>query len=776
MLKLVLPALLWLLLTGQLFAQTKVIPFQELPTAGGQASGSGMFFGATMNTTAITLTFTGPSDRWIAFGLGQSMFPADLLVYSNGKAGAIHVLGWNDYYNSSGSAFGVNNDVQQNWTIVSTATVASGQRTVTATRALSTGDANDIAITYSASALDVIWAKGATPDYTIAYHGNTNRAYLISLPWLSMPTASFVASNTVCVGSALSFTNLSSGGLTSYTWNFQGGNPAVSTLTNPSVSYSTPGTYSVALTASNALGSSTYTQVNYVTVLPTVTPSVSIGLSGTPNPLCQGSLATFTLSAINVGSNGVFQWRVGGVNAGNNSTIMATTLPAGVTSVDVVLMSGALCAAPPTVTSAAISVTVNSNAPASVSTAIVSGSNPMCVGAAAVFSATTGNAGTAPQIIWGLNGAAAATGATYNAIAPANGDVVTCTLISNAACASNSVGMALPITLTVSSVLTPSVNLTAQPNPVCTGATVTFSATTLNGGSNPGLNWLVNNQAVASNTPAFSTSSLTGLTQVSVQLVPSLACASPSLVSASVVLTVNPTPPAPSIMASGALSLCAGQNLTLTSSAATGNTWYGAQGNQSSITVGVSGSYSVTQTLNGCTSPLSTGLSVTVHPLPSASVTPIAPLCLNGIGVDLQGSPPGGSFTGPASPGGYFDPAVAGLGGHIVIYQYTNTFGCTDTAALIVEVEACLSLEQAGAEGQRVLVYPNPVADLLYVKAPFTLRTIHILDAMAKPAMILRGEDLRGVVNVACLPEGIYLLELHGDGLLVRLRFNRQAR
>ncbi len=53
---------------------------------------------------------------------------------------------------------------------------------------------------------------------------------------------------------------------TSRSWTFQGGTPATSTSLNPVVQWTTPGTYSVALTVSNTNGTNTATKISYVTV------------------------------------------------------------------------------------------------------------------------------------------------------------------------------------------------------------------------------------------------------------------------------------------------------------------------------------------------------------------------------------------------------------------------------------------------------------------------------------------------------------------------------
>jgi PKD repeat protein len=84
----------------------------------------------------------------------------------------------------------------------------------------------------------------------------------------NLPYASFAAQTTnVCANSELEFIDASSGA-TDWQWTFPGGNPATSNVQNPVVSYSTPGTYSVTLTASNSHGSQTSMRYNFITINP----------------------------------------------------------------------------------------------------------------------------------------------------------------------------------------------------------------------------------------------------------------------------------------------------------------------------------------------------------------------------------------------------------------------------------------------------------------------------------------------------------------------------
>lgn len=81
------------------------------------------------------------------------------------------------------------------------------------------------------------------------------------------PVANFTASATnVTPGSTVNFTDTSSNTPTSWSWSFPGGTPSSSTSQNPSVTYSTEGTYNVTLTATNAYGNDTETKTGYIVV------------------------------------------------------------------------------------------------------------------------------------------------------------------------------------------------------------------------------------------------------------------------------------------------------------------------------------------------------------------------------------------------------------------------------------------------------------------------------------------------------------------------------
>lgn len=117
------------------------------------------------------------------------------------------------------------------------------------------------------------------------------------------PVAAF--SGTPLSGNApltVAFTDASTNSPTSWSWAF--GDGGTSTLQNPSYTYTTAGTYSVTLTATNAYGSNGLTKTNYITVTtPPTNPPVA-AFSGTP----LSGTVPLTVSFTDASSNSPTSW------------------------------------------------------------------------------------------------------------------------------------------------------------------------------------------------------------------------------------------------------------------------------------------------------------------------------------------------------------------------------------------------------------------------------------------------------------------------------------
>ena len=194
---------------------------------------------------------------------------------------------------------------------------------------------------------------------------------------VTTPVADFFHDPTACAGQAMNFYNVSQGQNMTYAWSFPGGTPSTSTAANPSVTYSSSGTYNAQLTVTNSAGQSTKLKTGTVNITAPIAASVSI--SSSTMPVCVGDTIVFTATAINGGSAPVYQWTVNGQSRGTNAPTLILFNASNGDGVQVSMVSSEDCAAP----SPAVSNTINVNLNALPT--VSAGTYPgLCVGASPI--------------------------------------------------------------------------------------------------------------------------------------------------------------------------------------------------------------------------------------------------------------------------------------------------------------------------------------------------------------------------------------------------------
>ncbi len=458
-----------------------------------------------------------------------------------------------------------------------TATPTNGGATPAYQWQLNGGNVGTNSATYTNSTLsnnDIV-ACVMTSGITCA-SGNpatSNPVTMTVNPALPVSVSIAASATTICAGTSVTFTAtpVNAGTTPVYQWKLNGSDVGSNspTYTNAALTNGNVVTCILTSNATCATGSPATSNTINMTVNPVLPVSVSIA-SSPSGAICSGTSVTFTATPANGGTTPVYQWLLNGSNVGSNSTTYTSAALANGDIVTCQLTSNAICATGNPATSNAITAIVNPNLPVSVSIA-ASPLGAICAGTSVTFTATPVNGGTTPAYQWKLNGVNVGSNlSTYTNAALSNGDLVTCQLTSNATCATGSPATSNTINMTVNPVLPVSVSISASANPVCSGTSVTFTATPSNGGSSPVYQWKVNNADVGTGGNTYSYTPINN-DQVAVVLTSNALCTTGNpATSNTVTMTVNSILPAGVSIAASSTTICAGTSVTFTATPTNG--------------------------------------------------------------------------------------------------------------------------------------------------------------------------------------------------------------
>ena len=428
-----------------------------------------------------------------------------------------------------------------------------------------------------------------------------------------LPAAAFNATPTSgCAPLIVQFTDNSTGSPTGWYWTFgDGGN---STAQNVSHQYSSAGTYTVSLNVTNACGSNTTTQSNYITVyaLPTATASSN-------SPVCEGGTISLTGGP---GTGVTYSWT--GPN-GFTSALQSPTVSTNAT----LAMAGAYNLTVTNSTTGCVSNPVSTTVVVNPKpTATASSNSPVCEGGTISL---TGGPGTGVTYSWtgpnGFNSASQSPTVSTNATLAMAGAYNLTVTNSTTGCVSN------PVSTTV--VVNPKPTATASSNsPVCEGGTIS-----LTGGPGTGVtySWTgPNSFTSASQSPTVSTNAtlaMAGAYNLTVTNSTTGCVSNP----VSTTVVVNPKPTA---TASSNSPVCEGGTISLTGGPGTGVTysWTGPNGFNSAsqsptvstnATLAIAGAYNltVTNSTTGCSATNSTSVVVNAKPTCHISAAPGTAVC-----------------------------------------------------------------------------------------------------------------------------------------------------
>ncbi|MCX6269258.1 MAG: hypothetical protein NTW16_18220 [Bacteroidetes bacterium] len=402
----------------------------------------------------------------------------------------------------------------------------------------------------------------------------SNAVAMVVNPLLPVSVSVAALANPVCAGTSVTYTAtpVNGGSNPAYQWKVNG--TAVSGATNSYYEF-TPvngNTISCVLTSNETCASGNPATSNTVTMTVNALLPVGVSIAASTNPACTGTLVTFTATPVNGGTTPIYQWKINGINVGQPSSPSYSFIPSNGNTITCDMTSSATCTSGNPATSNTITMTVNPLLPVSVS--IAASANPACAGNSVIFTATPVNGGTSPAYQWKVNGTAVS-GATnsYYGFVPSNGNTVACVVTSSSSCATGNPATSNTVTMTVNPLLPVSVSIAASAASVCAGTTVIFTATPVNGGTNPGYQWKVNGAAVSGATNStYAFVPVNGNT-ISCLLTSTATCTTGNpATSNTITMSVDALLPVSVSITASANPVCAGNTVTYTATVVNGGT------------------------------------------------------------------------------------------------------------------------------------------------------------------------------------------------------------
>ena len=624
----------------------RVSPYTTATTTLFVGSGGDVFKVTNANTTPTTTkksstSFPSGSISCIEIGANENEL---LVTFSNYGQTSI-------WYSSNGGTSWVSKegnlpDMPVRWALFN----PKDRKEVIVATELGVWATNDITVsspTWAASSqglantrVDMLQYRSSDSLILAATHGRGAFTGRFKVPLSGAPVASFTASkDTICVGDSVTYTSTSTNSPTSLSWTILGGAPALGSGSPVTTSYSTSGLKSVTLIATNSNGTNSKTQsLVYVSSKPTASISSinQMCVSDPSKTLTQGSPSggIYSGPGVSVGSFNPTSAGVGTHTIKYKITNSAGCSDSATTTVKVTNR--------PTVTAGSMSATCSNSPSITLSNGSPSGGTYSGNGVSTgVFSPSAAGAGTHTlKYLFG---------------SPTCKDSATFTITVTAA---------------------PSVTLGAI-GPYCTSS----PKDTLIQGA-PGAGGVYSGPGVSGNNFTPSSAGI-GNHVIKYKVTNSSGCKDSASTTVSISSGI-------SVSVATVADQCSNSpSFLLTNGTPIGGTYSGtgvSGGIFNPASAGV-GTHSIEYKKGVGTCKDSATFTIKVNTAPSATLSAFGPFCTTDpIQTLTQGSPSGGTYSGPGVTGNSFSPTSAGAGTHSIKYKVSNSNGCSDSVIISVKV------------------------------------------------------------------------------------------
>lgn len=533
-----------------------------------------------------------------------------------------------------------------------------------------------------------------------------------------VPGANFsISPNPVCSGAAnvVQITDLSSGAPTSWSYTLSpggpgpgGGQPIISTVQNPTVTYNQPGTFTITLIATNASGSSSaFTQTIQVLASP------NAGINPGNQNTCIGGAPINLLVTTGGGPGGgggvnTYSWSTGATTSSITVSPSATTIY----SCIITATNGCSVERTTTVTVGTPTLTITS-----IPTSI-------CPGSSCTLTATGQGPGPSTYS-W-------STGATTRTVTTNTPGVYTASFTNSSGCSGT-------FSLNLGTSTTLSLTATANPTAICVGGVAQLRVVgatnyTWSNGSNAGTQ-TVSPTANTTYTVLGDLGTCSGVTTVSLEV------------------SVSPT----LVVSASSTSVCAGNSVALNVSGASSYTWVQSGSNTPSIVASpsVNTTYIVRGANPGCTVRTSSiNITVAAKPVLSVSSSSVKVCAGEQVALAVSGANTYSWSNGLTSAVTIITPTATTT---YTVYG-TGLDGCVGMAAFTQSVNACTGLITIATANSAFQLYPNPNNGSFVIKADSDLMITIINETGAVIKVVNLNESNNRSIILSGLESGIYFV------------------
>jgi hypothetical protein len=196
-------------------------------------------------------------------------------------------------------------------------------------------------------------------------------------------------------------------------------------------------------------------------------------------------------------------------------------------------------------------------------------------------------------------------------------------------------------------------------------------------------------------------------------------------------------------------------------------------------TTGIGGPFSVNYLYtdaNGCSNEKSQLVFVNESPVVSLSGLETTYCNYDGTNYSITILPQGGELSGAGIVGETFNPFSAGIGNHIIRYEFLSANGCYDSEDLVVEVANCNSLNDLNLGN--VVVYPNPFSNSFKIETTqgnLNTLQVYLFDALGRniAAEIIAENNTIEVIPTQPIASGLYYVNLVNENTSAKISLQK---